>query len=52
MIYKISTIMYISASGLFEKDCKYYLSLEICVVCKEFLAFNYVFILFLEKKSE
>ena len=37
------------ASDFFEKDDKYYLKLEIYVVCGEFLAFKYVFF---EKKNE
>ena len=40
--------MYIIASDFFEKDDKYYLKLEIHVVCREFLAFKYVFIVFFE----
>ena len=42
--------MYILASDFFEKDDKYVLKLEIRVVCREFLAFKYVFIVFLRNK--
>ena len=40
--------MYILASEFFEKDDKYYLKLEIRVVCREFLAFKHVVIVFSE----
>ena len=40
--------MYILASYLFEKDDKYVLKLEIRVVCREFFAFKYIFIVFFE----
>ena len=43
----ISTnLMYILASDVFKKTIKTYLKLEICVVCSEFLAIRYVFIIF------
>ena len=44
--------MYVLASEFFQKDNKYYLKLEICVVCREFLAFKYVFIFFSRNKSD
>ena len=40
--------MYNLASDFFEKDDKYVFKAEIRVVCREFLAFRYVFILFFE----
>ena len=43
--------MYILASDFLENDDKYYLKLEIHVVCRNFLAFKYVFIVFLETKQ-
>ena len=43
--------MYIKTSNFFEKDDKYYLKLEIRVVCRKFLAFKYVFIIKKKKKS-
>ena len=42
----IQNIMYILASSLFEKDDKYVLKLEIRVVCREFFAFKYIYIVF------
>ena len=38
--------MYILASVFFKKTINTYLKLEICVACREFIAFKYVFILF------
>ena len=38
--------MYVLASEFFRKDNKYHLKLEICVVCRKFLAFKYIFIVF------
>ena len=40
--------MYILASDFFENDDKYYLKLEIRVVCWDFLAFKYTFNVFFE----
>ena len=34
------------AADFFKKDDKYYSKLEICVVCRGFLAFKYVYIVF------
>ena len=44
--------MYILASKVFEYDDKYYLKLDICVVCRKLLTFEYVFIVFVRNKSE
>ena len=38
--------------NFFRKDVKYYSKLEICVVCREFLTFKYVFIVFFLNKSD
>ena len=45
-------IMYILPYDLFEKGDKYYLKLEIRIVCREFSAFKYVFIFFFQNKSD
>ena len=41
-------VLYILALNFFVKDDKHYLKLEIRIVCREFLAFQYVLIVFFE----
>ena len=40
--------MYILSSEFSKKTINTYLKVESCVVCKEFLAFKYIFFLFKE----
>ena len=47
-----SSVMYILASDFFKKTINTYLKLEIRVVCREFLAFKYVFIVFVFKTNQ
>ena len=44
--------MYILASVFFQKEHKYVLKLEICVACREFLAFKNVVIVFFRNKTD
>ena len=48
---KLGCIMYM-LSSVFFKTMDTYLNLEIRVVCREILAFKYVFIVFFSKKSD
>ena len=43
--------LYIFVSDFFKKTINTYLKLEICVMCREFLAFKYAFVVLFESNQ-